>query len=388
MKMIKHILKLAWNRKRGFTGILFEQALIMLFLTVFLTNIFGLLKRHRTPGVLDTRNTIVLGWNTLRNLNEGEDLVQARKNVIENIKRQPYILAVAQTKNLTPYFELFSRHTIDSLTIDNQRIGVHIKGSDEHGISVFRPVLEQGEWLLDRKLDNDTEPVVITRQLADRAGWDNALGKQITIGSRTHTVVGVVSGLKHAPFEDSPPAVVIPVYLFDPGEIIYAVRLKDSNAKDEFFLTVYHETKRLMALDLVEPVLIEIDSFKRLSVFQQTVGLIFFGIAIVFLTFFAFLGAFGLFMLYAQRNFKEYALRMALGSGRRKLIYTVVMEALVITFVAILPAFVVFLFAYSFAQITGFLVAASVMFLFSSISAWAPAWKVSKMNPAEALQYE
>ncbi|MDR1981814.1 MAG: ABC transporter permease [Tannerellaceae bacterium] len=390
MKLMRHILKLVWNRKKIYRGIFAEQALIMLVLMVCLVGIFDMVKRYKTPGLLDVGNTILCGWNTIKGDLSEEEMAAIYRNyesITGNLKQLPYIHSLTKSYYLTPYFGADMNMPTDSVVIENRKIDVFVKGSDEYGLSVFRPVLEEGEWLTNKKRDDGTDPMVITRQLADKAGWSGAVGKKVILGSQTYTVVGVVAGLKQQPFDPSPPAVVVPVYLFNPGEIQYIARLK-GNEKDEFFLSFYNETKRLLSLDRVEPVIMDIETLRTVPIFAKTIWWVLLGVSIVFFTFFAFIGTFGLFWLYAQKHFTEYALRMALGSTRKQLIYTVIAESLLVTCLAVLPSLILFFLVYASSQVAGFAVAAGVMVLFSVVSAWFPAWNVSRVNPAEALQYE
>jgi len=390
MRVIKHILKLFWNRKKKYYGIFVEQAMIMLVLMICLVEILDMVKKYRTPGLLDTDNTILCGWKIINeNMTQEEayNLFQNYESVTDNLKQLPYVQSLAKSNSLAPYIDIFAKTTNDSVEIDNRKMSVYIKGSDEHGISVFRPVLEEGKWLSNKILDDGTDPMVITRQLANREGWTNAIGKKMMFRSRTFTVVGVIAGLKHHPFDPSPSVAIIPMYLFPPWETQYVVRLK-GNQKEDFFLAYYNETKRQIGLDVVEPAIVDIETLKDLPIFLNTIWLILFGIAIIFLTFFAFIGAFGLYWLYAQKNLQEYALRMALGSTRKQLIQLVVAESLLVSCFAVLPSLALFFYIYTSLQLHGFVIATGFIFLFSMISSWFPAWMVSKINPAKALQYE
>ncbi|MDR1898238.1 MAG: ABC transporter permease [Prevotellaceae bacterium] len=388
--MMRHILKLLWNRKKNYRGIFVEQALIMLVLMVCLVGIFDMVKKYKTPGLLDVDNTILCGWNTIKGDLTPEEMADIYRNyesIAGNLKQLPHVLSLTKSHYLAPYFGTDMHMPVDSVVIENRRIDVFVKGSDEYGLSVFRPVLEEGEWLTNKKRDDGTDPVVITRQLAEKAGWSSAVGKKLILGSQTFTVVGVVAGLKQQPFDPSPPAVVIPVYLSHPSKIQYVVRLK-GNEKDAFFLSFYNETKRQLSLDRVEPVIIDMETLRTAPVFTKTIWWVLLGVSIAFFTFFAFIGTFGLFWLYAQKHFAEYALRMALGSTRKQLIYTVIAESLLLTCLAVLPSLILFFLVYTSGQLVGFAVAAGIMVLFSVVSAWFPAWSVSRVKPAEALQYE
>jgi ABC-type antimicrobial peptide transport system permease subunit len=68
----------------------------------------------------------------------------------------------------------------------------------------------------------------------------------------------------------------------------------------------------------------------------------------------------------------------------------VIGESLLITCVAILPALLLSFFIYDYTAVHVVAVGSTVlvMLLFAVVSAWYPAWTVSRVNPAEALQYE
>jgi ABC-type lipoprotein release transport system permease subunit len=69
----------------------------------------------------------------------------------------------------------------------------------------------------------------------------------------------------------------------------------------------------------------------------------------------------------------------------------IISESLLITSFAMFPSLLLSFLIYDYASIadaTAIFTTVCIMLLFSVISAWYPAWKVSKVNPAEALQYE
>jgi ABC-type antimicrobial peptide transport system permease subunit len=283
----------------------------------------------------------------------------------------------------------------DSVTIDGKRFKAVIKISDEFGGSAFKADMEEGHWLENRPMEDGTVPSVITRQFADKAGWDVSVGKKIIGASRTYTVVGVVSGLKEQAFDPSPVACVIPSYLFG-GIGMFGVysesvaRIKPGKQSD-FYDTFDKEFKRSMSsYKGIEPMLYDIQGPKGIFMSEPVLNLIMQGLPTFFLFLFAFIGTFGLYWLYSRKRQQEFALRIALGSTPKQLTYFVLFESLLVTAFAILPALLLSVFIYEFTivYVIAISISIAVMLLFSAVSAWYPAWKVSQVNPAEALQYE
>ena len=81
---------------------------------------------------------------------------------------------------------------------------------------------------------------------------------------------------------------------------------------------------------------------------------------------------------------------MALGATRKQLLGMVIGESLAVSALASLPAVLLSFFIFDLTWVNVCAVVATVvlMALFSVFSACYPAYKVSKVNPAEALHYE
>jgi ABC-type antimicrobial peptide transport system permease subunit len=394
--MIKHILKILWNQKRDYYGIFIEQFLVTIILILSVVSVSESIKKYRSPGLLDVENTFTIGYM----FGEGvqpeirERTEQSMDVIIENLKKLPCVKAVTRSFNLAPYLKndrLYASQFSDSIHIDDKHFLTVLKISDEYGASVLNPDLEEGTWLENHALPDGSVPVVITRQFANKAGWTNTIGKKITVGANTCIVVGVVAGLKQEPFVPSPVAMVIPQYVnLDKGMYSETMVKIRAGTEREFIEAYNQEFTRLISDANVELLVSNMQSLKRVWMSFTLSNVVLQSIPTLFLFIFAFIGTSGLFWMVSQKRMKEFALRIALGSTKSRLMRIVIGESLLITCIAIFPALLLSFFIYEYTVVHAIAVSAIVciMLLFAIVSAWYPAWKVSRINPAEALQYE
>jgi hypothetical protein len=384
--VIKHVLKITWHTKRQYAGILVEQGLVM-FVLMFCMVIFAkTIKQLRDPGILNVDNTFICLFAET-DPNATTEISKKLDAVTDHLRRLPYVEHVSYNRNLAPFIN--SNNLMDSIRVDDKTIGAVIKASDEHGAAVFHPVMEEGRWIENSRLPDGTVPVVISRQFAEKAGWSQGTGKKFQYRSFTCTVVGVTSGLKSELAWPSPAAAVIPTSIEGEAQRVITVRVK-RNSKADFYDTYCHVFKQFIPPDMAEPAIVNLEEIKQGNSFGTKFHLLLLGLPTAFLTIFAFVGTFGLFWSHARQSFKEFALRMALGSTRKQLIYFVIVQSLLVTLIAMLPALALAaaIYDYTGPQVTGVAVAAGCMLLFSVVSTWYPAWKVSRVNPAETLQHE
>lgn len=109
-----------------------------------------------------------------------------------------------------------------------------------------------------------------------------------------------------------------------------------------------------------------------------------------FLLIFTFIGTFGLFWLYSTKRRKEFALRLVVGSTVGGLHRFVILESFVLTVLALLLGLGLFVFVYplQFVPMLALGSAVVIMIIFSMFSAWWPAYRVSRVNPVEAMREE
>lgn len=392
--MIRQILKMLFNQRQRYMGIFIEQVMIFIVLMLCFVSVGEAWKQYRQPGMLDTDNTVVLGF--MNNGGGGENMPENMRVICENLRKLPYVEAVCQSYNLTPYLRNAESYLSDSIaTGDGVKIRSNLIGTDSYAYKTLRPVLTEGRWLTDDRLGDGSESAVVSEQFCEKAGWNEAIGKKIEHGGRRYTIVGVIEGIRHDLFAESPPALIVPVSYFanDPLNrqfMEFCARIRTSGAIDEFGGTYYDEFNRIVSDREIEPLLLDMDGIKKSLMFGVVSKLFLQSVPTAFLFVFAFIGTFGLFWLHSRQRMKEFALRMAVGSTRKKLTGIVVVESLIVTVAAAIPGLVLALFIYDFSsvQLTAIGLAFGVMLLFSAFSSWFPAYRVSRINPAEALHYE
>jgi hypothetical protein len=396
---MKHLLKMVWNQRRSYSWIFTEQVLVTLILMLSAVSALEAYKKYKTPGMLNVERTFAIGYMYTKMMGnvpqeEIKKTSQSMGTLVENLRKLPYVTTITRGMNLAPYMRndrYYARTASDSIRIDDRQFFAIIKSSDEYGALALNPEIEEGAWIQENKaLPDGSFPAVITRQFADKAGWTMAVGKKIPYRSKSLTVVGVVAGLKQEPFVPSPVAIVLPQFALPNGGYSEDLAKVKPGMEREFIEAFHREFTRLIASEKVEPLINDVQSMKRMFVSGSILPIVLQGIPTLFLFIFAFIGTFGLYWMISQKRMKEFALRIALGSTKSRLMRFVIGESLLITSLAILPALALSFLIYEYDTVHVIAVGATVfiMLLFAVTSAWYPAWTVSRVNPAEALQYE
>lgn len=387
------------GRRKNFLGIYIEQALVFGVLMLCMVSVFNKIRVLRAPGLLDTENTMVFGFTTPRGSNYWNNVMEGNQ-VLNRIGEQmaeelPYVEGVTRTNNLLPYGAP-STGMIFTFESEGENYPVLMTTADPTADEVLRPQLDEGEWLPTRQ--TDYTPIIISRSFADSLGWHEAVGKKLRFyDGREFQVVGVLAGFRTDAFdpESKPMALVSTSYFLQTmgstGDNYSCARLTDAQYKEEFSNEFYRRFKKEIGEDnRVEPYVADMERYKAEQILEGTGTLIAQGIPTVFFLIFGFIGTFGLFWLYSKKRVEEFALRRAIGATKNRLVGMVITESVVLTLLAAVPGLLLAVFIYSWDSVVllGILATLAVMLIFSVFSAWYPAYKVSRVSPAEALHNE
>ena len=393
--MIGHVLKMLWQGRRKYAGVLMEQMLIFIILMVSMAALFEAINKYREPGLLNTDNAMIFGYmlhgggngslDDMRELGRGIDIV------IEKLRKESFVEAITKSNGLAPYLRsdvYYDEMFADTVKVDGKSVGVIVKFADKEAERVFHPELEEGGWITDNVLEDGSRPAVVSRQLMDKLGWTEAMGKRLFMRGHTLIVVGISPGVKQNVFSDMPTTIIIPRDEEQLSAYEECCAKIKPGYEDEFHACFSKEYKRLGLAEKAVSFCYEMSGLKRGSMFEVVSGVAMRAIPTAFLLLFAFIGTFGLFWLNSKKRKVEFALRLVVGATKPRLINLVVMESLILSVLAALPGMVLFGFVYDW---TGVNVAAIgmtliVMVLFAVFSAWWPAYKVAQVNPVEAMR--
>ena len=105
--MIGHILKMLWQERKKYAGVLMEQVLIFIILMVSMVALFGAIDKYREPGLLNTDDVVVFGYMLHGGGNGSQDdmrdVGQGMNIIIEKLRKEPFVVAVTRSNGLAPY---------------------------------------------------------------------------------------------------------------------------------------------------------------------------------------------------------------------------------------------------------------------------------------------
>ena len=239
---------------------------------------------------------------------------------------------------------------------------------------------------------------IINQTLAERF-WPSAdpIGDQIFTPSGSREVIGVAAEIQyHAPGDTPPPYLYVPVLQDHQGNFTLMVRTRRGEAPGAM-ASIQEAVQELdqnlpkFGPDSLAAVLAEAIELKRSFNFL----LIAFGILALILSS---VGLYGVLSQSIARRTREMAVRMAMGARRDHTVRLVLTRALVMVVIGLSIGIGA---ALSLSGLIGhylyevkpfdpltFLVAALVVMAASLLACWVPAFRITRLDPMEALRHE
>ena len=397
MNTLKHISIMLWNQRRKYTAVIFEQMLVFIAVALSLTIVVDTVHSYNTPGRLETDNVVSFGYMIEGNYEweKSKASIQAMDAVKEYLGQKPYVIGISESYFFIPYIRPSEYYWADSLVFAaGKKVFAHFKGTDEAAEKVFGPDIVQGRWFHDGERIDGKYPAVVSELLVKNLGLEDPVGKTINFGVIPCVITGVVSGIKETPLKEAPPSIIVPIDLLLPtgscGVFEELAAKVKSGYEDEFANDFYREFHKVWSETAdVECFIIPLSKGEGESTETSIVQIASTGIPALFLLIFSILGTIGVNLIDVKERLREFALRISCGASRRQVIVMFLLQNVMVTGLSAFPGIVIVLSIYPLeislpAAATVLLLALTVSFL----CAGYPAFRISRMNPAELLRSE
>jgi putative ABC transport system permease protein len=241
----------------------------------------------------------------------------------------------------------------------------------------------------------DDNSLIISETAASKLGWDNPLGKRLTIDDRTGTVVGVAKDFVFGDigFEMEPAILIME------KENLNYMLLKFSSTTS--FKSLRDKLKRQWA-GIVPNLPFECTTLDEY--FQNTLGLMnklagFFNLIGFIAIFFSSLGLFGLTSYMIERRTKEIGIRKVLGANLNRIFWVISREFLILVAIANVVGLSIIYIAWNRLLQTGllfitgigpetYIAVISITFFIAVIAVASQTFKATLSNPVDTLRHE
>lgn len=400
--MFRHLLKLAWNRKRANALLMVEVFACFLVVLAVTTAAFAMAARYRVP--TGHRSTDVwavemqpLGPRTQLGTPADTRFTRTLVDVVRAAESDPRVRAVA-VASLAPYS---SSNDVVTWTHEGTPLEATSAFASDEFDDVLGLEIERGRWFDDSDDGRSWLPVVIDRALAERAfGSADPIGRTISTPREgpAWRVVGVVrhyrqngefSAPSGAVFQRTTPATASP---FAARTMLLAVEPGTPAQFEESLVTRVQPIAREWQFSVRRLERSRAD-YMRTRLVPLAIG----AVVAVFLVLTVLLGIFGVLWQNVTRRTAEFGLRRALGASAADIHRQVVLEALLMAGFGLAGGVAVG-FQLPWIEPLSFVprsllmaaIAVSVLVLVALTGACGlyPGWTATRVEPADALHHE
>ncbi len=418
--MIKHVFTIIWNQRRSNAWLVVELFIISISFWFIVDYTGIMLHIKNTPTGFDISHTYkvlireytpesdryIMPENKQTLL--GEDIL----TIMEHLRQHPSIESVSASVGSQPYGSILSESYRQLAFNDTAYILAQEYRVTPSFFDVFRITAAEGQNSILKDVLNATNVIISADLEKELAPGTSMLGKQITIGENEYNkqVEAVSHPIRRSEFRLSTPCyytllsdnqIVNEVNSENLHHLEICIRIKpeaDKAFADRFIeeMSPRLDTGNLFLLDVRSSLSI------RQRIIQGELSQFFINtFLLIFLSLNIFLGVFGAFIVRTQQRRGEIGLRIALGSSRPKIGLVLFLEGILLLTIASLPAILIDLNIgmlellnvywkdFSFTRFligTGFTYIVILCMILTGI--WYPAYRCSKVQPAEALHYE
>ena len=395
--MIRHLLKLVWNRKRANALIMLEIFISFLVLVAVLTMAISTVGRWGQPLGFDWHDvwTVRIDFGHSLEKYDPTDGVLVER-VMRELRAFPQIESVAAS-GMPPYSNAVweGRWTIDGKKVDTTRDMV----TDDFAKVMRIPIL-RGRWFTPADDGLPYRPMVIDADLARAMyGAADPIGRKFDEGKHEIRIIGVIPPYRKAGELSAPDVHMAFARVLLHGEdaeaphnVMIRVRPGTSAAFEETLTKRLHDLApdrgfRIARMENQRTLM------NRIRIMPIIIG----GIVSLFLISMVTLGLTGVLWQNVTRRTREIGLRRALGASganvRRQVVGEVALLATIavvlgLVIVAQLPMLGVFHVVTPPIFAAGIVSALAVIYGITLLCGMYPGWLASRVPPAEALRYE
>ena len=310
--------------------------------------------------------------------------------------KSPGIASVARSAYL-PGRPMIGEDYADAQGDQETRINLTLIAGDEEFLTTLGLRLAAGRFFGGAGTADENAFVVnaeAAKRFASAFGWSDPVGKSITNGRETRTIIGVLEDFHyHSLHRTIEP---LAISLLPPVEAPFVVVRTAPEDRDRSLLGLKRAWEAFAAGQPFEPLFFDDETDKLYQSEKRTASLL--ASFSAFAVFLGCLGLFGLASSTAERRTKEIGVRKVFGASEGGLVAMLLRQSGQWVLAANLVAwpvafFVVDRWLRNFAYRTGlgpwpFLAAGALVFALASLAAGGQALRAASANPVDALKYE
>ena len=397
--MIRHLLKLVWNRKRA--NFLIVAEIFVSFLVIFavLTGAITFISNWMKPLGYDWHNVWDVRGDIEMHIGQEPDprVHETTMRLLREIRSFPEIEAVAGSST-PPY-------AFSTMEWGSEINGKHVKlimddVTDDYA-KVMRMKVVKGRFFNAEDDAASYRPAVIDETAARELFGDaNPIGKKIPMreDSDSMSVVGVVESYRKDGEVQSPAAMVFGRYMPNHkfGGLIRNFMIRVRPGTPAVFEQALMERFQRVAPDMsfrARPM----DQMRKEALRFRLAPLVAGGIVALFLISMVGLGLTGVLWQNVTKRTREIGLRRAMGASGKNVNTQILLEVVLLATIALvvgsvivlqLPILGVFRIVTPATFSAGFGLALATIYALTVLCGLYPSWLASRLQPADALRYE
>jgi putative ABC transport system permease protein len=397
--MIRHLLKLVWNRKRANALIVAEIFVSFLVIFAVLTGAITFIGNWMRPLGYDWHEV----WNVradieLQSKPESNPRVhETMMRLLREIRSFPQVIAVAGS-NTPPY--AFSTQQWGT-KVNGKQVDLIMDEVTDDFVNVMRMKVVRGRFFTPDDDAAQFQPVVIDENAARNLyGSADPIGKKITFEKDEDAlkVVGVVQTFRKDGEVQTPVNMVFRRYMPDHkfGGIIRNVVLRVQPGTPEVFEKDLVDRVQRVAPEMTFRVQ-HMDQMRDEALRFRLTPLVAGGIVALFLISMVALGLTGVLWQNVTKRTREIGLRRAMGASGKNVNSQILLEVVLLATIALvvgsvivlqLPILGAFTIVTPAAFTAGFALALATIYALTVLCGLYPSWLASRLQPADALRYE
>lgn len=395
--MIRHLLKLVWNRKRENAIVIAEIFLSFLVLFFVLITSITYIVNWRQPLGYDYRNVLVVatdidyGMLTRKN----PEMRDTFERLVKEVRAFPEVESVALSN--TPPYELSTSTT--ERKINGKVIPFIVDDVSDEYLKTMNLQLVRGRWFSAEDDSQHWSPFVIDENSARALfGSDDPIGKTFEyVENGAGRIVGVVKPYRKDGETMSPSNMVFRRALHgQDGEVPRSIVVKmRPGTTPEFEERLLARLQGVAPSIAFEPRLME--RMRERIIRVKLVPLFSGSIVAMFLIAMVTLGLTGVLWQNVTKRTREIGLRRAIGASSKHVHKQILAEVVLLASVAVvigsiivfqLPVLGIFSLVSKAAFAIGLAGALATIYALTILCGLYPSWLASRLQPADALRYE